>query len=391
MIGRRGFMLGVGRVSTGALVASALPRWARALPRPAPADGADAATARGPAELIVRNDWPEHYETTIEALGRSWITRTDRFFVRSHFPVPELDAGGYRLDVSGLVRTPLSLTLAELHAAPQAAATHTLECAGNGRGLFRPASTSGTQWERGAVGNAAWRGVPLSALLERAGVLPEAKHVWFEAADRAPLPDVPPFLRSIPLEKALADVLLAHTMNGAPLPKLHGGPLRAVVPGWYGMASTKWVTRIRVEAAPSDNHFIARGYRYVHPGEDPTKAAPVQEMKVKSLITLPLEGGTARRGRVAVQGFAWAGAAGVERVECSSDEGRTWSAARFVGETSPGAWRRWAAEIDASAPGPASVMARATDGRGESQPLEAEPNASGYGNNSIHRVSFRVA
>jgi DMSO/TMAO reductase YedYZ molybdopterin-dependent catalytic subunit len=391
MLGRRGFLGALGRAGTGALIAAAVPEWARAASRLATAPGARAGRAALDADLIVRNTWPEHYETSIAALGRAWVTPTQAFFVRSHFPVPDVDPESYRLEVTGLVRTPLTLTLPELLALPAEARTLTLECAGNGRGLFSVPSTSGTQWERGAVGNAAWRGPLLASLLRRAEVQPEAKHVWLEAADRAPLPDaVPPFLRSIPLEKALDDVILAHSMNGAAIPKLHGAPLRAIVPGWFGMASTKWVTRIRVEAAPSDNHFFIRGYRYVHPGEDPTKAAPVQEMRVKSLITRPREGARVARGQVSVRGFAWAGPAGVERVEISSDDGTSWSAARFVGEDAPGAWRSWEAQLEAKGAGSRSVMARATDRNGEAQPLKAEANASGYGNNSVHRVAFRV-
>ena len=391
MFGRRDLLKALARVGAGTLVSGALPGWARAGPAPTgnPGRGARPRNA-APADLIVRNDWPEHYETSVAALGRSWITRNDLFFVRSHFPVPDVDGESYRLEVSGLVRTPLSLSLAELKALPAVSATHTLECAGNGRGLYALASTSGTQWERGAIGNATWGGVKLSTLLERAGVQPEAKHVWLEAADRAPVEDMPPFLRSIPIEKAMDDVLLAHTMNGAALPRLHGAPLRAIVPGWYGMASTKWVTKLRVEAAPSDNHFLARGYRYAYPGVDPAKTEPVTEMKVKSLITRPLEGGRVPRGRVRVQGFAWAGPAGLKQVEISIDQGATWRAAALTGDAAPGAWRGFAAELELSAPGTASVMARATDGRDEVQPAAARANGSGYANNSIHGVTFHV-
>jgi DMSO/TMAO reductase YedYZ molybdopterin-dependent catalytic subunit len=347
--------------------------------------------AGAPAELIVRNVWPEHYETSLEALGHSWITRNDRFFVRSHFPVPDVDPRSYRLEVTGLVRNPLSLSLAEVQALPSLEATHTLECAGNGRGLFKLPSTSGTQWERGAVGNATWGGVRLSTLLRRAEPRPEAQHVWLAAADHAPLPDVPPFLRSLPLEKAMEDTLLAYTMNGEPLHRLHGAPLRAIVPGWYGVASTKWVTRIRVEALPSDNHFMARGYRYVYPGMDPALAPLVQELKVKSIITRPLQGSRVAIGKVRVQGFAWAGPAGVKLVEISSDGGKTWQPAGFMGDTAPNAWRTWATEIDVKAPAALKVMARALDGRDNEQPDEVRPNASGYGNNAIQVVSFRVA
>src|SRR5262245_39932361 len=205
---RRKFLETVGRAGFATWTLGSMPEWAHA-----------AATATGktpptPAELIERNAWPEHFETTLAALGHSWTTRNDRFFVRSHLPVPTVDAATYRLEVSGMVKTPLSLTLADLKAMPATDAPATLECAGNGRGLFALPSTSGTQWERGAVGNATWSGVKLPLVLRRAEPLPDAKHVWFEAADVGTLPEVPKFLRSIPLDKAMFDVMLAHSMNG---------------------------------------------------------------------------------------------------------------------------------------------------------------------------------
>ena len=369
-------MLGRGGVSAALL--STLPQWARAAVPP-------------PAELLIRNAWPEHYETTLEALGHSWITRTDRFFVRSHFPAPDVDPKTWQLEVAGLVSSPLTLSLADLQSMTQREETYTLECAGNGRGLYHLPSTSGTQWARGAVGNATWRGVRLQEILFRAGVQPEAKYVWFEAADAAPLPTTPRFVRSLPIEKAMSDVLLAHGMNGAPLLRLHGAPLRAIVPGWYGVASTKWLKRIRLEAAPSDNQFQAKGYHYIYPGEDPASAAPVEEMRVKSLITRPLDGSRVPAGAVRIQGFAWAGPAGVRMVEISTDGGKSWSPAGFMGENLPTAWRQWATQISAKSGSTIKVMARATDGRGDVQPVEARANASGYANNSIQVVSFRVA
>jgi len=371
---RRDFLASLARAGAASVALAVLPRWAR---------------AAAPTGMIERADWPEHWETTIGALGRSWITPNDRFFVRSHFPVPAVDAATWRLQVTGLVRAPLTLSLADLRAMPATEAAHTLECAGNGRGRYELASTSGTQWMYGAVGNARWSGVPLAAVLERAGLATEAKHVWFEAADHAPLPQAPPFLRSIPLDKAMREVLLADRMNGAALPQLHGAPLRAIVPGWFGMASAKWITRVRVEAAPSDNHFMVKGYRYNYPGVDPAQAAPVEEMKVKSLITSPLAGARVPAGTLGVHGFAWAGPAGVARVEVSSDGGASWRAAQFVGERADLAWRAWTADVSARA-GALTVMARATDGAGDVQPDAAKPNGGGYGNNSIHKVSVHV-
>ena len=387
---RRAFLSALARAGLGSAALATLPHWARA-----------ALAAGGPSDLIVRNDRPEHWETTLEALGASWLTRNDRFFVRSHLSTPRIDPRDWRLAVSGLVRAPLSLSLGELTSLPQTEAVHTLECAGNGRGLLRMPSTSGTQWERGAVGTATWGGVRISTVLQRAGLAPEGKHVWLEAADQAPMPDVPRFLRSIPLEKAMEDVLLVHAMNSEPLPELHGAPLRAVVPGWFGMASTKWLVGLRIEDRPSDNHFMAKGYRYNYQGEDPAAASPVERVLVKSVITRPYDGAevtlpprpVARPGtkpRLRVQGFAWAGPAGVRLVEVSSDGGRSWRPAGFMGENAVMAWRAWATEIEVTPPARLMVMVRATDNDGETQPIAARPNAGGYGNNSIHVVKVRV-
>ncbi len=377
-LSRRSFLAAVAGAGPASVALASLPPWVRS------------AFAAGDSGIIIRNDWPEHWETTLASLGRDWLTPNDVFFVRSHFTPPDVDLASWRLGLSGLVTTPLKFSLAELRAMPAVEEAITLECAGNGRGLYHLPNTSGTQWERGAVGTAQWRGVMLRTLLERAGVQPGAHHIWFEAADEAPLPGVPHFVRSIPLEKAMDDVVLAHAMNGVPLSKRHGAPLRAVVPGWFGMASTKWLTRLRVEAGASENHFMVKGYRYAYPGEDPLTSEPVEVLRVKSLITRPLEGAVIPRGQVEVRGFAWAGRPGIKSVAISADGGSSWRAARLTGDAHSGAWRSWEARMDSALPGELTLLARATDGAGEVQPLAARGNAGGYGNNSMHRVTVHV-
>ncbi len=354
---------------------SAVPPFARA-----------ALSALPSPDLIVRNEFPEHWETSIEALGRSVITPEDRFFVRTHFPVPQVDERTWKVEVTGMVEHRLTLTLAELRALPVRKLAAVIECAGNGRGLFAFPVTAGTQWERGAVGNAEWAGVPLKTVLERAGVKDGAGHVWFEAADEAPLPGPPKFLRSIPLDKALDDALLVHTMNGVKLTRRHGGPLRLCVPGWFGMAWTKWVTKIRVEKDPSDNHFMARSYRYNVAGTFPAAAPPVETMRVKSLITRPLGESRVPAGRLIVQGFAWAGPSGVARLELSADDGRTWTEVALQGTPGGSAWRPWRHTVDVRRNQQIVLRARATDGNGDTQPEQATANAGGYANNSIDRV-----
>jgi DMSO/TMAO reductase YedYZ molybdopterin-dependent catalytic subunit len=385
-LGRRDFLAALARAGLGAAALASLPPAVR-----------EALAAGVPPDVLVRSDRPEQWETTLAALGRSWQTPNDAFFVRGHLGTPDLDPKTWKLEVTGAVRTPLTLSLAQLQALPRTEVPCTIECAGNGRGLMRLASTSGTQWGLGAVGTATWGGVRLSELLHRAELAADAQHVWFEAADMAPMPDVPRFVRSIPLAKAMFDTLLAWRMNGQPLPQLHGAPVRAVVPGWYGMASTKWLTRVRVEKTPSDNHFMVRGYRYNAPGQDPMAAAPVETMRVKSLITRPFEGdrvSAAGRGAgspvVRVEGFAWAGPAGVRDVDVSGDGGRTWVPAVLTGRNDSGAWRSWTCDVPAAA-GDLTLLARATDGAGDVQPLEARVNAGGYGNNAIQAVRVHVA
>ena len=156
------------------------------------------------------------------------------------------------------------------------------------------------------------------------------------------------------------------------------------------MASTKWLTRIRVEAGASDNHFMVKGYRYAYPGGDPLAAPPVESVRVKSLITRPLEGAVIEPGPVQVRGFAWAGRPGVRSVAVSSDGGSSWREARLADDAHPAAWRSWQTEMDAALPGDLTLLARATDGAGEAQPMAARANAGGYGNNSIHRVTVHV-
>ncbi len=380
---RRQFLAQGARLGALGFALSAVPAWARDA----------AAKGLGAPALIERNAWPEHWETTVAALGRSALTPNDAFFVRSHFPVPAVDRASWRLEVSGLVRKPLTLDLAALGAMAQARVRATLECAGNGRGLYFLGSTSGTQWERGAVGTAEWGGVRLAELLERAGVLPAAQHVWFEAADHATLPQAPPFLRSIPLALARERAVIATSMNGAALPARHGGPARALVPGWYGMAWTKWVTKIRVEATPSDTHFMVKGYRYVPAGGDPLKSPPVDAMRVKSLITSPLEGARLAGPTIEVRGFAWSGAGDgtVKKVQVSADAGGTFYDATLEDASTPYAWRAFHGRVTPARSGRVVVSARATDSTNETQPNSAEGGAGGYGNNSHHRVTVYVA
>ena len=337
------------------------------------------AQARTP-ELVIRNPRPLDAEAPLEAL-QTWRTSNDLFFVRSHFGPPATLPARWTLTVDGEVSRPLVLDLAEIRRLPAVTVPVTLECAGNGRGLMSLPSTSGVQWQRGAVGNAEWTGTRLANVLERAGLRPSAAHLWMEALDSAG-PQVPKFLRSIPRGVALSDALLVWEMNGQPIPLLHGGPLRLLVPGWYGMASAKWLTHVHARATESDNNFMAKGYRF---GD----GSPVERMQVKSVIATPAEGARVRSGAVRVAGVAWSGSGGIRQVEVSAD-GQSWQPARLTGEDHPTAWRTWEIDVPVARPGRYTLRARATDGSGAVQPDAAPSNPGGYGNNSIHAVSFDV-
>jgi DMSO/TMAO reductase YedYZ molybdopterin-dependent catalytic subunit len=362
--------------------AGTLVRPSRAAERlPEGAQGGASTSAPG-SRLIIRNARPLDAESPIEAL-RTFETKNDLFFVRSHHALPADLPAPWTLTVDGEVARPATFSLDDLRRMPAEHRSLTLECAGNGRGRLELPATSGVQWGVGAVSTATWTGVRLATLLERAGTQASALHFWTEAADRSPLPAVPRFLRSIPRETALGDALVVYGMNGQPLPLLHGGPLRLVVPGWYGMASTKWLTHIHARATESDNHFMARGYRYAD-------GSAVDVMRVKSIITSPLDGGSVSAGTTPVTGAAWTGTGTVTQVEISSDGGRTWQQARFTSEARPGAWRLWEADAAIRSSGEQRVRARATDTAGHTQPEQAAPNPGGYGNNSIHEVRVNV-
>ncbi len=365
-------LLAAGAATIGGLVACRLSKTGLALDSGTmPAGG-----------LVLRNHRPLDAEAPLGAL-RSALTPNEHFFVRSHFGPPASFSPQWTLSIDGAVRTPVTFTLDEIRRLGSRTQPITTECAGNGRGLFRLPKTAGVQWQYGAVSTAEWTGVPLSLLLERAGLTSDARHLWMEATDHAPLPSVPKFLRSIPSDLALSDAFLAWEMNGQPIPLLHGGPLRLLTPGWFGMASTKWLAQIHARPAVSDNFFMATGYRF-------QDGSPVERLRVKSLITSPLAGARVPAGRVRVTGQAWSGLGngGIRSVDVSLDDGRSWQPARLTGNEYPYAWRGWESELQVNTPGPQRLLARATDRSGATQPQKADPNPGGFGNNSMPMVEF---
>ena len=312
-------------------------------------------------------------------------------FVRSHFDLPVLSQAEHRVEVAGAVVRPAAYRLDDLRRWPGRSVELTLECAGNGRSLMRP-QPRGTAWGLGAAGNAIFEGVALQDLLEEAGVEAGALEVLAAGADAGTVASGArvAFERSLPLAVALrGDVLLAHTLNGAPLPREHGFPLRLVVPGWYGVASVKWLTRLSVLRTPFAGWF--QKDTYVYDGESGVPdGTPVRAMRVRALITSPEEGAVLRDGAVAVEGAAWSGSGPVVAVALSADEGVSWTDLELEPARGPWLRRRFRGTWIPPGPGSYTLLARATDATGATQPLDAVWNRLGYGNNAVHRVQVVV-
>lgn len=389
MASRREFLRQISGVALAAVAPPTLLTWA--LPLPA------RQSIKFPGEdgMIVRSFRFVDLETPVEYFN-TWLTPVPHFFVRNHMYEPsELNREDWRLTVGGEVEKPLTLSLAELSKLETHAVVNTLECAGNGRSLHRP-QVPGIQWGKGAVSTARFSGPRLRDVLQRAGVKPSGKHVMFRGLDDVP-GKVPPFIRSIPIEKALdSDTLVATHMNGAALTKHHGFPARALVPGWIGAASCKWLTEIKVLESEFVGNFMSPGYRFpnqsVKPGDavKPEDTHPLTALSVKSVISWPSDGATVNSGRVAVHGTAWAGEADVVKVEVSTDGGTTWNPAKLESEQAHYAWRLWSYEWNAKG-GDYAILSRATDSQGRVQPAAPVWNPSGYLYNAVDQVKVHVA
>ncbi|MEY2576526.1 MAG: hypothetical protein QOF80_2013 [Verrucomicrobiota bacterium] len=346
--------------------------------------------------LIVREQEPLNLEMPFSSLD-GFITPNESFFVRCHFPVPAISADNWSLKIEGEVEAPFELAYDDLLAMESRTVAATLECAGNNR-IFLEPKAKGVQWGLGAVGNASWTGVPLSALLKRARLKATALEVILEGADEGEVDKTPTpagkisFCRSLPLSKARADVLLAYEMNGDKLSATHGFPLRAIVPGWYAMASVKWLRRIVVTDKPFNGFYQSLDYTYWdRSGLLPT-LAPLAEQQTKAEIARPENGETiAGNSKYRVHGAAWSGMAEITRVELSFDSGSSWQDAKLLGEPVKNAWRLWESEWRTPAtPGRHTIFARATDSSGFVQPAERSGDRGTYMINHLLPVEVVV-
>jgi sulfite oxidase len=386
MISRRNFLKGVSGAVAAAGAVHPLLTWAAA-DSPVVIPGEEGMIVRS-ARFFDLEMPPEFFD--------SWLTPVPHFFVRNHMHEPStLDAETWELSISGEVEKPMTLTLVDLVKMEPHTVTNTLECAGNGRAFHHP-HVPGVQWQKGAVGTARFSGPRLWDVLQRTGVKPTGKHVMFRGLDQVP-GKVPPFIRSIPIEKAShEDTLIALRMDGAELAKHHGFPARSLVPGWIGAASCKWLTEIKVLDKEFDGNFMKPGYRMpnhpLKPG-DPLNvddSHAVTTLSVKSVIGAPTDAWTSNTRSVHIRGAAWAGEADIVKVEVSTDAGATWQVAQLGRDHSKYAWRLWSHNWKAPKSGDYTILSRATDSQGRTQPETAEWNPSGYLYNAYDQVKIHV-
>ncbi|WP_082970293.1 molybdopterin-dependent oxidoreductase [Mycobacterium sp. E2989] len=342
--------------------------------------------------LVVHREDPLNCETSLPALVGGVVMPTAHFYVRNHFPTPVLDPQLYQLTVTGLVERPLCLSLHDLHNLPRQSLLATLECAGNGRADFDP-PVDGEQWQSGAVSTAEWTGVPLVDVLNRAGLSAGAHDVVFRGADSGPVDGATAPVR---FERALSvrdardsGALVAYAMNGEPLPLQHGRPVRLIVPGWYSVASVKWLTEIDVIDHAFEAFFQTQRYHYEWERDGGIIREPIRLQRVRALIVQPADGAPVTAGDIVVRGVAWSGAAPIDRVDVRIGDG-PWQAARLVGERRRHSWQWWELFTHCELRGSTTLRARATDEAGNTQPERPEWNRFGYGGNAIQAVAVEV-
>lgn len=396
---RRHFLAGV--ASAGALSALGI----RESSAQAPAEPAGTIPAEAvKAEKVPAMQWHSERPLTgsVPAHEHDFdLTPNNRMFVRNNLLTPDIDFRTHRLTVKGLVDKELVWSVESLAQEFRGVTIQgMLECAGSGRSAYQPPA-SGTPWlQTGGMGCPEWSGVRLRDVLRAAGVKPNAAHVAGQGGDPGMIATAAPVIRSIPLSKAMEEnTLIAWAMNGAPLPRVHGYPLRLVVPGWVGSASTKWLHTLTVLDAPFKGTYMTSSYvlpRYpIQPGQKmPPDTVSAEAWPVKSMITSPAPNTRVKLGeRVAVRGSAWVGEGAVERVELSTDEGRSWQRAelaRPAGDGTKYAWRRFTYAYQPQRPGYVTFLARAWDDRGNPQPAVSSWNPLGYFWNGWHRVGVIV-
>jgi DMSO/TMAO reductase YedYZ molybdopterin-dependent catalytic subunit len=343
--------------------------------------------------LLTRSLQPENQETPIQFIETDFLT-SHLFYRRNHFSYPMLTTANYWIPINGSVNTPILFSMQDILQLPSKTINVVLECAGNKRSLFEP-KVFGEQWGKGAISQGAWKGVPLKALLELAGVKDGAKEVVVEGYDfgnRTDLDHVFTFTRSLPITKALhPDTIIAYEYNHQPIPFKHGFPLRLIVPQWYAMASVKWIKQITVINQNFTGPFQSIDYVYYPHKETNKDARPVTTMKVNSTIQKPLDRDILNTGKHFIKGIAWTGKGTIRKVEISTDNGQTWSNAKVDNRNKPGyEWVSWSHEWNIEEKGEYTILSKATDSFSRVQPMSPLWNRKGYGYNAVDVIVVKV-
>ena len=346
--------------------------------------------------MIIRERDPLNLEMPFGILD-GLTTPNECFYVRCHFPIPQIDIHNWKLRIEGAIERPMEFTFDGLQQFQKRNLMATIECAGNSRVFLAP-KVKGVQWELGAVGNAEWTGFVLADILRRVSVKSSAREVVLEGADNGAIAEPPRpignvhFARSLPINKAMDDVILACEMNGEPLPASHGFPLRAVVPGWYGMASVKWLRRIIVTENRFQGYYQTVDYAYWQPGQAGPELIPLSRMQVKAVIARPgINEVVPSNDNYVIRGAAWTSGREIAKVEVTTNGGACWNEAKLIGDAGRDVWRLW--EFDwktPHAPGRYTLMARATDSLGHTQPDHRDANRGTYMVNHCLPIEIEV-
>lgn len=351
--------------------------------------------------LILLTSRPPQLETPFSVFNEGLLTPNDAFFVRYHLSdIPtSIDPAAFRVKVRGKVATPLDLSLAELKKlGPAVDVVAVNQCSGNSRGYFKP-RVNGGQLSHGAMGNARWTGIPLKTVLEKAGLAREARQVSFNGLDKPPLDTTPDYVKALEVDHIMeGDVLLAWAMNGADLPMLNGYPLRLVVPGYYGTYWVKHVNDIEVLDSVFTGFWMQSAYRTpdtpgksIEPGTTAKRTEPIQRLTIRSFITSVADRATLPVGRESViRGIAFDSGRGLREVAFSSDGGRTWRTAELGQDLGRFSFREWKIAFTPAQRGPVTLMSRALNRLGESQPLEPLWNPAGYMRNVVETVNVEA-
>ena len=399
---RREFLRAAAAMGVGTLIGA---RAAAALA----ADGAVLPVANGERPLaqypqkrplILQTSRPPQLETPFEIFDEGVITPNDAFFVRYHLAgIPtEIDADAFRISVKGKVNTPLELSLADLRKLDPIEYVAVNQCSGNSRAFSTP-RVAGGQLGNGAMGNAKWRGVPLKRVLDLAGVQAGAKQVRFDGLDGPVLPTTPDFAKALDVDHAAdGEVMLAYSMNDADLPMLNGYPVRLVVPGYFGTYWVKHLNEITVLDTVLDNFWMTSAYRIpdnpcacAPPGSAAKKTVPIARFPVRSFITNLKDGASVKAGRpTAVRGIAFDSGYGIREVDLSLDGGLTWRPTQLGKDLGNYSFRQWQTTLSLER-GAHTIQVRALNQIGQSQPLEAPWNPSGYMRNVVEKTRVTAA